>query len=259
MSTQSKRPSRSELGPVTRQYVQTLGWRALNLHFHISLVNRYCYVEVPKAGCGTMKATLGGLEAARLNQGFVDRVQERPHDRTRATPFVKPFQLPPDQLEEVLSDSRFTRFTVVRDPATRVLSAYLEKIRQGLKQSAAVVDALEVRLGHRIDASDITFEQFLNVVESQSIKEQDPHWRVQSAHIGLGTIDYDAIIHLEDLDRSWEQIGDLIGAPDVQEQFYCRTATHAATHTAEYFTPELQIQTSRIYAADYDAFGYPRP
>ena len=46
-----------------------MGWKSVNLHTHISLVHRFVYVEVPKAGCGTMKATLGGLEAARLSGG----------------------------------------------------------------------------------------------------------------------------------------------------------------------------------------------
>jgi len=67
-----------------------MGWRSINLHTHISLVHRYVYVEVPKAGCGTMKATLGGLEAARNNPGMVERFQDAPHNRLAATPFVRP-------------------------------------------------------------------------------------------------------------------------------------------------------------------------
>ena len=86
-----------------------MGWRSVNLHTHISLVNRYVYVEVPKAGCGTMKATLGGLEAARMGPAMVGRVQENPHDRMAATPFVKPFQLPADLLEHVLTEENLAR------------------------------------------------------------------------------------------------------------------------------------------------------
>ena len=95
MTVPDRRPARSELGPVTRGYVKAMGWRSVNMHTHISLVSRYVYVEVPKAGCGTMKATLGGMEAARMNPGMVQRVQDEPHNRFNATPFVKPFQLPP--------------------------------------------------------------------------------------------------------------------------------------------------------------------
>ncbi|MEC9128771.1 MAG: sulfotransferase family 2 domain-containing protein, partial [Actinomycetota bacterium] len=198
MSVPDRRPSRSDLGPVTREYVKAMGWRSVNMHTHISLVHSYVYVEVPKAGCGTMKATLGGLEAARKGPGLVHRVQEAPHNRINATPFVKPFQLPPDLLEETLASSSYRRFTVVRDPATRVLSSYLEKINQGLKQSESIAATLG------IPASEITFEQFLDVIDEQPSREQDPHWRRQADHLGWEIIDYAAAIHLEHLDASWD-------------------------------------------------------
>jgi hypothetical protein len=153
-----------------------MGWRSVNLHTHISLVNRYVYVEVPKAGCGTMKATLGGMEAARMGPGLAGRVQEFPHDRMRATPFVKPFQLPADFLEVVLTSPDYRRFTVVRNPASRVLSAYLEKIRQGLKQSTTIVAAIKANTGVDVAAQDVSFDQFLDVVAGQPSREQDPHW-----------------------------------------------------------------------------------
>jgi hypothetical protein len=254
----SRRPTRSELGPVTRAYVESMGWRSLNLHMHISLVNKYVYVEVPKAGCGTMKATLGGMEAARLNAGFVQRVQERPHDRKLATPFIRAFQLPPEFLEDVLTSTSYRRFTVVRDPATRALSAYLEKIRQGLKQSEAITTALTVLTGKPITAKDVSFAQFLEVVSEQPPRDQDPHWRVQSAHLGLGIIEYDALIHLENLDESWPIICDLTGAADLHETFFCRNATNAARHVDEHVTPELRERLSQIYADDYRLLDYSR-
>ena len=87
------RPAVRDLGKTTGKYVQSMGWRSVNNHLNISLVNKYVYFEVPKAGCGTMKSTLGGLEAARFNESLVELVQENPHQRKNATPFVKPYQL----------------------------------------------------------------------------------------------------------------------------------------------------------------------
>jgi hypothetical protein len=253
------RPARGDLGPATRAWVKAMGWRSVNMHTHISLVHGYVYVEVPKAGCGTMKATLGGMEAARMNPGMVQRVQQAPHNRLAATPFVKPFQLPPDLLEEVLTGPGFRRFTVVREPASRLLSAYLEKIGQGLKQSGAVVDALRESTGEEISPEDIALDQFIDVVAAQSSREQDPHWRRQADHIGLGIIPYDAVIHLEELDASWERVADLTSTPDLQEQFFCRTSTGARTRMTEYYTPELLDQVAAVYARDYAELDYPRP
>ena len=259
MSVPDRRPERSDLGPVTRAYVKAMGWRSVNMHTHISLVNGYAYVEVPKAGCGTMKATLGGMEAARMNPGMVQRVQSQPHNRLNATPFVKPFQLPPDLLEAVLTSPDYRRFTVVREPASRLLSAYLEKIGQGLKQSGAVVDALRETTGEEIAAEDISLEQFVDVVAGQSSREQDPHWRRQADHLGLGIVPYDAVIHLEHLDSSWGRIGELTSTPDLQEQFFCRNSTGAGARMSEYYTPEILARVADIYARDYTELGYPLP
>ena len=254
-----RRPKRADLGPVTREYVAAMGWRSVNLHTHISLVNRYAYVEVPKAGCGTMKATLGGMEAARMGPAMVGRVQENPHDRMRATPFVKPFQLSPAMLEEVFTSSDFRRFTVVRDPASRALSGYIEKIGQGLKQSEPIVAAINASTGRDVAPADITLEQFLDVIGAQSSRDQDPHWRRQADNLGLGIVDYDAVIHLEELDASWALVGELTSTPNLQEQFFCRNSTGARNRIADYYTPALLQRITDIYARDYPALHYPLP
>ena len=131
-----------------------------------------------------------------------------------------------------------------------MLSSYLEKINQGLKQSESIAATLG------IPASEITFEQFLDVIDEQPSREQDPHWRRQADHLGWEIIDYAAAIHLEHLDASWDQVADLTGIPDLHETFYCKNSTGASTKVDEYFTPELRTKVARIYEADYSAFMY---
>jgi hypothetical protein len=259
MSVPDRRPSRGDLGPVARAWVKDVGWRSVNMHTHISLVNGYAYVEVPKAGCGTMKATLGGMEAARMNPGMVQRVQEAPHNRLNATPFVKPFQLPPDLLEEVLAGPGYRRFTVVREPASRLLSGYIEKIGQGLKQSQPIVEALRASTGRDVAPTDITLDQFLDVIGAQESRDQDPHWRRQADHVGLGIVAYDAVIHLEDLNDSWGRIAELTSTPDLQEEFFCKNSTGARTRMQDYYTPALLARVTEVYARDYAELGYPLP
>ena len=259
MTVPDRRPKRADLGPVTREYVRSMGWRSVNMHTHISLVSRYVYVEVPKAGCGTMKATLGGLEAARMNPGMVQRVQDAPHNRLNATPFVKPFQLPPDLLEEVLTSPEYRRFTVVREPASRLLSGFIEKIGQGLKQSEPIVAALREQTGLDIPAGDVTLDQFLDVISAQDSRDQDPHWRRQADHLGIGILDYDAVIHLEELDRSWGTIADLTSTPGLQEEFFCKNSTGARNRMQDYYTDALLDRVAEVYTRDYDTLHYQRP
>lgn len=228
-----------------------MGWRSINFHTHISLVNKYVYLEVPKAGCGTMKATLGSLEGARLNETHAQRFLDKPHNGLKSGAHVRPYQLPSDLLEEVFTAKSYKRFTVVRDPGTRALSGFLEKIMQGLRQSEKITEALGGKA-----ADTVTFEEFLQVIAAQSSREQDPHWRRQSDHIGLGILNFDSIIHLEDLDRSWDQVAQLTNTPDLDGQFYCKKSTHAGTRTNEYFTPETLGLISEIYSTDYQNLNY---
>ena len=72
-----------EPGKATRAYVRSMGWKSVNLHTHISLVHRYVYIEVPKAGCGTMKATLGGLDPEKVRSVTFGRP---PHGLNRLFP-----------------------------------------------------------------------------------------------------------------------------------------------------------------------------
>ena len=69
-------------------------------------------------------------------------------------------------------------------------------------------------------------------------------------------MDYNAAIHLEQLDSSWDQIGELSGIADLRETFYCRNSTGASAKVDEYFTPELRDCVRSIYARDYEVFGY---
>lgn len=256
MTIPDRRPSRSDLGPVTRDYVKSMGWRSVNFHTHISLVNRYVYVEVPKAGCGTMKATLGALEGARMNPTHAQRFQDKPHNGVKAGAHVRPYQLPVDMLEEAFASPDYTRFTVVRDPASRVLSGYLEKMHQGLRQSGPILDEIESSTGRRPAPEDVTLAMFLDVIGAQESRDQDPHWRRQADHIGLGIVSYDSVIHLEDLDSSWNRIAELTRTPDLSESFYCRNSTGASAKLGEYFDDSTWTQVREIYSRDYAELGY---
>ncbi|HAN70424.1 MAG TPA: hypothetical protein DCQ36_02385, partial [Actinobacteria bacterium] len=89
----------------------------------------------------------------------------------------------------------YRRFTVVREPAARALSGFLEKVGQGLKQSEPIVEAVRAQTGQDIAPADISLAQFLDVIAQMPSRQQDPHWRRQADHIGLGIVDYDAIVH----------------------------------------------------------------
>ena len=108
-------------------------------------------------------------------------------------------------------------------------------------------------------AQDISFADFIDVVSAQESRDQDPHWRRQIDQIGYGIVDYDAVIHLEELDNSWDRVAELTGVAGLQEQFYCRNSTQAGSRINDYFTPAILGKVTHAYAGDYAAFGYQPP
>jgi hypothetical protein len=107
--------------------------------------------------------------------------------------------------------------------------------------------------------ADVTLDQFLDVIEAQESRDQDPHWRRQADHLGLGIVPYDAVIHLEELDSSWGRISELTSTPDLQEQFFCKNSTGARNRMDDYYTPDLLARVVDVYARDYAELGYSHP
>src|ERR1700722_16343751 len=102
-------------------------------HVHYSSRYRYLYVDTPKVACSTIKYT---LQCAELGQQATTRTNPIParygyssslldiHDRRKS-----PLRWPGDayELQEFVRTSRFA-FCFVRNPFSRTLSAYLDKI-----------------------------------------------------------------------------------------------------------------------------------
>jgi glycosyltransferase involved in cell wall biosynthesis len=125
--------------------------------------------------------------------------------------------------------------------------------------TAPVYDIL-VEQGHAPDSpSDISFAQFIEVVTEMPSRDQDPHWRRQTDHIGFGIVKFDDIIRLNELDASWDKVAKLTRTPDLQDQFFCRNSTGASSKITDFYTPELLARVVESYSDDYKEFGFAVP
>ena len=91
-------------------------------HTYISLRNNYVYLAVGKAANSTVKHHLYELEYA----GTRFKTKSL-HDR-QSSPLLSPFQLTDELLEDVFTSSKYFRFSLVRNPYTRLLSCYLDRM-----------------------------------------------------------------------------------------------------------------------------------
>jgi len=138
------------------------------------------YNRIPKAGNTTIVSNIYSLKYSE-NVSVVNLSKSKKM-------FTKPSQLSDKQLS--MFDNLF-KFTIVRNPFTRILSAYLQKIITG-KQNY-----LFVRADSRVIP---TFYEFCMYLKYDGLY-QNKHWAPQVSLLLLPVQQYDYIGHLENLNN----------------------------------------------------------
>jgi len=212
---------------------------------HISLRHRYLYYATSKVACSTIKSTLIRLEIGDEALGPTEV-----HLRDRS-PLLTPVQA--GSLPRLLADPGVLKFTFVRNPFTRVLSAYLEKMRGDKPHKHLILRQLG-----RFDG-EVTFEEFVDAVAAQPVVQRDHHWKVQWHLLLEGRLRFDVIGSFERFDEDFAAIGRRI-SPDFPRyvRHERRHAVNAGTALRDHYDARLVEKVRRIYADDFEAFGYDR-
>ena len=217
---------------------------------NISLKYKYIYVETPKAGCSTIKDTL-----QRMELDYPELIRENFEDIhvREYSPLIRPAQT--CGFERLLSDNDFFVFCFVRDPYTRLLSAYLDKI---VKHKKLRKDIL-ISLGY--DSSDpnrnVSFREFVDVVCEQSVLQMNPHWRVQYYQTFQDNINYDFIGKIENFNEDCTNVFSRIRKD--YANFYRSELRHATKSTnlfRQFYDNDLKEKVYNKYEIDFDHFGY---
>lgn len=158
------------------------------------------------------------------------------------------FELPRAELDRL---DRFAVFTTIRDPYSRVLSAFLDKFRQ---------EAYRRKHG-AFDLTPDGFDAFLVWLEQGGLK-RDAHWDLQTKLLALPLDRFDAVLRFETLRADfaaflalrglWLPEDALVGEHrgDTGKQ------TGARNRQAEFYSPERALRVARLFAPDFDALGY---
>ena len=231
------------------RYAKYTTLEQLNYAVYVSLKNKYVFVETAKVACSTIKLTLQRFELG--DENFSRENFEDIHDRN-FSPLLKLQQVP--NFDVLLKQDHYFRFCFVRNPYTRILSAYLDKIAGNSFREKSIVLS---QLGHNMrDMSiPISFEQFVSAVEKQPLSMMDNHWRPQYYSTYQDTINYDFIGKLERFDEDYSYVMDKLGASD----YYIKESRHAtgsSSKFAEYYTEDLLERVCKLFQIDFEKFGY---
>ncbi|MBS9402918.1 sulfotransferase family 2 domain-containing protein [Halomonas sp. TRM85114] len=222
----------------------------LNSHMYISLKNRYLFHSVGKAANSTVKYFLYAEESRGTRLKY-DNV----HDR-RASPLISPFQLSEDCLNNVLTSDKFFKFTFVRNPYSRLLSCYLDRI---VPKKSTPYKELVRYLGKEI-GYDVHFAEFIEAICEQSNFEQNNHWRLQYADAMCGLINYTFIGKQEtfnvDMLKIWKNIYPKSKIPDFGSKNMSPSKTGSTDKVSQYWTKPLKSLVSERFEKDFHYFGY---
>lgn len=220
-----------------------------NSAINISLKGRYVYVENPKVASSTIKMRLHANELMGLKN-----IRVGPHPDIANSPFVKPYQLPNDDLADYVFGGNFFKFTFVRNPFVRLLSSYLDKI-VGSAPEKGQIDAYWARK-HGDSKEAYTFDEFIEAVGGIPDTLRDKHWRTQSRVTMAGYINYSFIGRFEHLAAHLAKIESVARIDFSNLKEISPHKTDAASRLNEFYTEQTISEVVRIYEADFDRFMY---
>ncbi len=229
----------------------------INYCVNISLTHGFIYFENPKVACSFIKSVLQKLEC--FNNVLTPPSEMTPPSEVHvreSSPFIQPFQLQVTQIHEVLTHPDFYKFTFVRNPFTRALSAYLGKLCSTTFKKRLFLS----KLGYPRDYDGITFKEFLIAISKQKIQEMDIHWRPQCYQVFYSLIDYSYIGRFEQLDNDFIMILKKI-YPEVNSDDYIvdedpTNVTKASQRLKSFYGPDECELVLEIYKKDFEIFKY---
>jgi hypothetical protein len=221
-----------------------------NDHFYISIKNKYAFHTIGKAANSTVKFIFYSKEVEGTHY-------KPPNVHIKAeSPLLAPFQLPPDLLTSIFDRSDFFKFTFVRNPYSRLLSCYLDRILP--KKSRPYRELL--RILNQQDQYLPSFSEFVEAICDQDVYSQNNHWRVQYFDAMCDKIDYQFIgkqeSFLDDINHIYSRIFNSSLPSKFQSVNASPSQTSAVNRNHDFWDSSLKKLVAQKYSVDFDFFMY---
>ena len=224
----------------------------------------FLFAYVPKVACTNWKSLLRYMAGAEdwLNNN-------RAHDKVNAG---LRYLDPADAADmALLQDRSLRKYAMVRDPYSRTLSAYLNKVEsrlpvqpesEGENHFCKVVRDIDHFRQEQLDTSlypEITFEVFLLWLrDSTSPYTQDEHWAPQSSLLLQPDLEFDYIGRFEDLQTESQHLLQAMGCdqsfPSQKEVKFAPTGAQSKIDT--YYSQPTYRLVNQIFARDFKNLSY---
>ena len=230
------------------RYFPRLSPELANYVVHCSEQLGVFYVEVPKAASSSVKKLLqlaevgGDVQALRSLGGNMHKRYHSPIPTLNASGL---------RIGDVNADPRYFKFAFVRNPFSRLLSCYLDKIARPRDEPR------RLKLG--FDAVEpVSLLRFLEALTEPAALLVDTHWMPQVYLLEPERIDWDFIGRFERIDDDLRVVIERLTTLPAQQQTM-RVDPHRTdsdARVAEMIGPAEAELIRHIFAEDFRAFGY---
>lgn len=224
----------------------------------------FIFAYVPKVACTNWKAL---MRRARGFQDYLDASVSHHKIYSGLTYLHNDFEY-----HSVINDKNIKKYCCVRDPYTRILSAFLDKIERRIEyidgdnievdyflQVARKVDSFRRGALDTDNFPELNFEVFLLWLrDSSDLERFDEHWQKQSILLMVDQVEYDIIGRFENLRIDSKIILNAMGLdfefPSQKDLRF--PATAAADKMKNYYSDRAIALVSDIFSEDFNALGY---
>ena len=215
-----------------------------------SIDRKLVFVRNPKAGCSTVSDALAQYSKSEYCAG------------TGLDQTIIPGQGARHWREnlEALSDKEAVKFTFVRHPQARAISAF-KNIFSEQSNNASPQHVEAARYFGFSENADTkkNIDAYLSYVEAcftKDINFTDPHFRLQKLNVGFGHVDYDMIGRLENIDTDLSRVFKMAGSDGYLNILGDIPKINKTSDEKIELTNSQKNRIEALYAPDYEAFDY---
>jgi hypothetical protein len=226
----------------------------------VDVSKRYLYFEVPKAACTQMKELLRQQQGAPPLQLLVGKLMETRRDMfvhaRENVPLPSLVDLDDTTQKEVLESDTFFRFTIVRNPYTRLVSAWKNKVVPCEPGAERLYLAIKGCLPEMHAKDLITFDEFVNYLHAKGdLSEADPHWRRQVDHLFFKALNFSHVGKLENMTATLARFQQHLGRA---EPLMAGGKNVSAPVGLATYNQDLADKVYSLYQEDFERLGYDR-
>jgi hypothetical protein len=218
------------------------------------------YFEVPKAGCTQMKELLRHIEGAAplklfTNGDWQTRRDMFIHSRLNV-PLPSLVDFNDEDQREILESPEFFRMTVVRNPYSRLVSAWRNNILLCERTGRKVYLHMKGRLPDIQEKSLVSFLEFVQYVETQcDISNCDPHWMRQVDYVSLPAMNFSSVAKLEQFNEGLRRFAEHLA---LSEPLLAGGKNESLPLGTASYSEELADRVYSLYLTDFESLQYDR-